>query len=463
MTITDASRALREGHVSSTELVRDSLERIERLNPRLNAFITVTAEDALRRAKETDTLRSEGQACGALCGIPIALKDVFCTRGVRTTCGSKIFRDYVPDFDAAIAERLSDAGAVLIGKTGLHEFAYGITSNNPHFGTIRNPWNNDAIPGGSSGGSGVAVASNMVFTAMGSDTGGSIRIPAAYCGIVGLKPTSGRVSRFGVMPLDFSLDHMGPLTRSVRDAGLILNVIAGHDRRDDSSSRQPVEDYSPGAEIGLRGIRIGRPQNFFFDRVAEEVARSVGGAFSIAEQLGAEIVPVRFPDMEAMNVAARIILMCEASAVLGKYLDRRQDLGDDLRLLVEQGILLPATDYINAQRLRRGMQREFAKLWERVDVIFTPSAPVTAPPIGGITVEIDGEAEDIRMASTRFVRPFNLLGLPAISIPCGLSASRMPIGLQIITKAFAEAKLLRVAAGMEDAIGFQEWLPLDHV
>lgn len=459
MTLTGAALALREGQVSSVELVRESLQICAHLNPQLNAFITICADAALERAGHLDQLRAEGASCGPLCGIPVALKDVFCTAGVRTTCGSKIFQDYVPDFDSAVAAKLEEAGAVLIGKTGLHEFAYGITSDNPHFGTIRNPWKPAAIPGGSSGGSAVAVASRMVFAAMGSDTGGSIRIPAAFCGTVGLKPTSGRVSRFGVLPLDFSLDHMGPLTRSVADAAMILNVIAGHDERDDTSSRQSVDNYTPAVSGSLRGVRIGWPVSFFLDRVDAAVRESVLAAGRLAEQLGAEIVPVKLPDIAALNVVGRLIQMCEASAVLGRFFHRREDFGDDLRLLVEQGLLLSATDYINAQRLRRKMQREFASVWTRVDCLFTPSAPITAPRIGESLVEIEGEREDTRMASTRFARCFNVLGLPAISLPCGIS-NGMPIGLQIVAEAFHERELLRIAVLMEEALGFRGAVPL---
>lgn len=454
MTITEASRALKNREVSSVELVRLSLDSVERLNPKLNAFITVTAKSALRQAEEMDRLLASGDPCGPLCGIPIALKDVFCTRGIRTTCGSRIFADHVPDYDSAVTEKLTAAGAILIGKTGLHEFAYGITSNNPHFGTIRNPWDPERIPGGSSGGSGAAVASRMVFAAMGTDTGGSIHIPAAYCGTVGLKPTSGRVSRFGVMPLDFSLDHVGPLTRSVGDAALILNVIAGYDQRDDTSSLHPVEDYTPPANGSLRGVRVGWPENFFLERVDPEVESAVRHAATVVTDLGADVIPVQLPDIANINLVGRIILMSEASALLERFLDRREEFGDDVRLLLQQGCLLPATYYINAQRLRRRMQREFASLWNRVDCLFTPSTPLTAPIITETSVAIAGEPEDVRMASTRFARAFNVLGLPAISIPCGISRAGMPIGLQIITKAFAEKPLLRIACALEEALGF---------
>jgi aspartyl-tRNA(Asn)/glutamyl-tRNA(Gln) amidotransferase subunit A len=458
MTVLEAQSALRAGKVSSEELVRDSVARIERLEPELNAFITVTAESAIDRAREIDGARAGGEDCGELAGIPVALKDLFHVRGVHTTGGSKAFAGPVADFDSAVTEKLTAAGAVLIGKTGLHECAYGITNNNPHFGAVHNPWDTTRIPGGSSGGSAAAVAAGMVFAAMGTDTGGSIRIPSSYCGTVGLKPTFGRVSKFGVMPLGFSLDHMGPLTRTVRDAALLLQAIAGTDSRDDTSSRRPVEAYMPPVDASLKGLRIGWPVNFFFDRVQPDVASAVGRAGRLAEDSGAHVITIQLPDMQAMNTVGRVILLCEASAVLGRV--DRESLGEDVRLLVEQGLLLAATDYIDAQRLRRIMQRAFSRIWEEVDCFITPATPITAPPIGATEVEIAGEREDVRMASTRFARALNVLGLHAISIPCGLDDRGMPIGLQIISKAFSEAQLLHIAAGFEQLLGLGELIAI---
>ena len=316
----------------------------------------------------------------------------------------------MPGRDSAVYERLSAAGAVLMGKAGLQEFAYGVTCNNPHFGAIRNPRDASRIPGGSSGGSAAAVAADMVFFAMGSDTGGSIRIPAAYCGCFGIKPTSGRVSRYGVMPLDFSLDHMGPLTRTARDAGLVLNAIAGFDPRDDTSSRQPVPDCTGGA-AGLPGRRIGIPENFFMERIAPEVSAAFNAVLERAEAAGARLVPIRVPDPEEVNVVSRVILLSEASAALEPYLHRREDFGADVIALLDQGRLLSATDYINAQRLRRLCQREWAALWKQVDCIVTPTAPITAPKIGDTQIEIGGVPENVRLASTRLVRFVNVLGL----------------------------------------------------
>ena len=448
MTILQAASQLRTRKVSSVELTTASLDRIGKLNGKLNAFQTVLEETALARAREMDGELAAGRDRGPLHGIPVAVKDVYSTRGVRTTCGSKLFADFVPSIDAAVVEKLAAAGAVLVGKTAMHELAYGITSNNPHFGTVRNPWDPARIPGGSSGGSGAAVASGMVFMAMGSDTGGSIRIPASYCGTVGLKPTSGRVSRYGVRPLDFSLDHMGPLARSARDAAVVLDAIAGYDRRDDTSSRRPVDAYVPEEQPSLAGLRIGVPQNFYFDRVDPEVAASVQAMVQRAEALGARAVPVRVPDIAALNAVGRVILLAEASALMEPYLHRRAEFGADVLALLDQGRLLPATDYINAQRLRRAFMTEFGKVWTEADCLFTPCTPITAPCIGEATASIAGETEDVRLASTRLVRGLNVLGVPALALPSGLDNRGLPMSLQIVGKPWSEALLLKVAQAL---------------
>jgi len=457
--ILEASLLLRRREISAVELVRRSLEEIERGQARLNSFLTVRAEAALERARRLDQELAAGTLRGPLHGIPVAVKDVFSTRGVRTTCGSLLFADHVPDHDAAVVERLEAAGAVIVGKTGLHELAYGITSSNPHFGAIRNPWNPEHVPGGSSGGSGAAVAARQVFLAMGSDTGGSIRIPAAWCGCVGLKPTTGRVSRYGVMPLDFTLDHMGPLARSVRDAALALNILAGYDPRDPTSSRRAVEDYLPPPEVSLHGVRIGVPANFYFERLDPEAESAARGMVKRAAALGGEIVPVTVPDITALNTLGRVILLAEAAAVLSPYLSDRSKFGADVLALLDQGRLIPAADYINAQRLRRIAWREFAAVWKEADCLVTPTTPIPAPRIGQSHVTLDGAIEDVRLAATRYVRAINVLGLPALSIPCGFSGTGLPLGLQIIGKPFGEALVLRVGAALEDATDYHRRQP----
>ncbi len=453
MTIVEAGRRLRAREVSAVELLDDCLGRIAALNPSLRAFITVTEESAREAARQADRELERGLDRGPLHGIPVAAKDVFLTRGVRTTAGSRLLADYVPDHDAAAVERLAQAGAVLVGKTNMHELAYGITSANPHFGVVRNPRDPARIPGGSSGGSAVAVAAGMALAALGSDTGGSIRIPAAFCGVVGLKPTYGRVSRYGMLPLSFSMDHAGPIASSVRDAGLVLNAIAGYDSQDPTSSNVPVEDYLPAGEGSLNGVRMGLPENFYFERVTPEARAAVERAAEVAARDGAHIVRVRVPDMDAVNTIGRLLLLAEAAAALTPHLAERASLGDDVRALLDQGRLIPATDYVNAQRLRRIEQDKFRALWRHVDFLLTPTVPMGAPKIGETAVEIEGRFEDVRLAATRLVRGMDVLGLPALSLPCGLDSNGMPLGLQIIAPEFRESALLGVAAAIEGALG----------
>ena len=451
MNIIEASRALRSKKVSSVELTTQALDAISRLGSKLNSFLTVTGDLAKDQARQADAELAQGIDRGPLHGIPIAIKDVYETQGIRTTCGSKLFENYVPERDAAVVEKLRDAGAVSVGKTHMHELAYGVTSNNPHFGPVHNPWDLDRIPGGSSGGSGAAVGAGTVFMATGSDTGGSIRMPAAYCGTVGLKPTFGRVSRYGVLPLDFSLDHMGPLTRTVRDAAIVLNALAGHDPRDDSSSREPVRDYLPKERVEIGDVRVGIPENFYLERADAEVIAAVRAAAQTAAYLGARLVPVKVPDIAALNTVGRVILLVEASACMERYLDRRSDFGADVLALLDQGRLVAATDYVNAQRMRRVLRDEFQALFQTIDCMFTPTLPIAAPKIGQATIEICGQEEDVRLASTKFVRGINVLGWPALSLPCGFTTSGLPIGLQIIGKPFEEDLILRVGAAIEDA------------
>jgi aspartyl-tRNA(Asn)/glutamyl-tRNA(Gln) amidotransferase subunit A len=379
---------------------------------------------------------------GPLHGIPIAHKDNIFTRGVRTTSGSKIFADFVPDYDATIVSQLNDAGANMIGKAGLHEFAYGITSNNPHFGAIRNPWDTERIPGGSSGGSAAAVSAQLVPLATGSDTGGSIRIPASFCGVVGLKPTYERVSRRGVMPLGLTLDHAGLLARTVRDVALGFSLIAKH-----------ASGYVPAAHADLRGMRIGVPENFFVERIAPEVMLSFRAAVQTAAALGAHVTEIRLPDPEALNVVGRIAQLSEVSALLARYLDRRGEIGRDILVLVEQGRLIPAIDYLNAQRVRRVLARDFSKIWKNLDYLLTPATPITAPKIGDVTVEFGSFTEDVRNAATRLTRPFNVLGWPALVLPCGFSSAGLPIGLQAVAPPQQEDSLLQAGAALEDALG----------
>jgi aspartyl-tRNA(Asn)/glutamyl-tRNA(Gln) amidotransferase subunit A len=437
VTILEAGQALRSRTVSCLELTDQCLDHISKLNPRLNAFITVTAESARTQAQMLDSELANGRNRGPLHGIPIAHKDLISTKDVRTTSGSKLFRDYIPTADAPIVEKLTARGAVMLGKTGLHELAYGITSDNPHFGTIRNPRDPARIPGGSSGGAGVAVATDMAFLATGTDTGGSIRIPASFCGVVGLKPTYGLVDRSGIQPLGFSLDHIGPLTRTVADAGIALSAML-----DGNARLRP-------APASWQYIRIGLPENFYFTHVSSEVRDAVQRAAQAAERLGARVTQVKVPDIDALNDVGRVILLAEASAVYQPYFSRREDFGADVLALLDQGRLVPATDYINAQRIRKILVGEFHSLFSKIDCLLTPTTPTTAPLIGQKQVELDGEMMDTRLATTRLVRGINVLGFPALSMPCGKSAQGLPMGFQIIARPFEERLLLALGEALE--------------
>jgi aspartyl-tRNA(Asn)/glutamyl-tRNA(Gln) amidotransferase subunit A len=348
-----------------------------------------------------------------------------------------------------VVERLNAAGVVMMGKLNMHEMAYGITSANPHFGPVHNPWDVERSPGGSSGGSGAAIAAETVFVAMGSDTGGSIRVPASFCGTVGLKPTYGRVSRYGALPLSYSLDHMGPLARSVRDAAVVLDAIAGRDPRDPTSSRRPFLSCVPAEGCSVRGMTIGIPEAWFA-RLDPGVEGAVHAAIQLAAELGAVIKPVHLPPLEGLNAVARVILLAEASAQAEPHLAKRGQFGPDVLALFDQGRFLAATDYVNAQRLRRRLGAEFARLWREVECVLTPTTPNLAPRIGQTSVELGGAEEDVRLATTRLMRTYNLLGYPALSMPCGI-ASGLPVGLQLAAAPFQEAVLLRAAAALEDA------------
>jgi aspartyl-tRNA(Asn)/glutamyl-tRNA(Gln) amidotransferase subunit A len=444
MNVQEAAAGLRARKFSSREMVDESLRRIAAANPKINAFITVTEESARARAALADDELARGIDRGPLHGLPIAHKDLMMTRGVLTTAGSKIFADFVPQIDADVVKKLDDAGAVMVGKTNLHELAYGITSNNPHYGPVRNPWDVERITGGSSGGSGAALAADLVFLATGTDTGGSIRIPSSFCGTVGLKPTYGRVSTKGVIPLGITLDHIGPMTRYVRDAAISFNAM-----QDDSTG------YVPPAHVDIKGLRIGLPENFYFDRLDLDVAGAVRNAVQTLAALGARILDVRVPDIDALNTVGRIVLLVEAVANLRPHLHRRADFGADVLALLDQGRLLPAADYVDAQRLRKILIGEFSKLWSSVDCLLTPCTPTAAPKIGQTTMTVGGVEDDVRLATTRMMRGINVLGVPSLAMPCGFSGSKLPLGLQLLGAPKNEDMLLRIGAALEDVLALK--------
>lgn len=446
------AKLLRKKEVSPLDLVDALLARIERLNPALNAFITVVAESARRQARAAGKEIRRGNWRGPLHGIPISLKDNIWTHGIRTTAGSKILADFVPRADAEVASRLAAAGSILLGKTNLHEFAYGVTNENPHFGSTHNPYAQDRISGGSSGGSAAAVAAGLCFASVGTDTGGSIRIPSALCGIVGLKPTFGLVSLAGIVPLAESLDHAGPLTRSVADACIVLQAIAG-----EYPKGEAPPDYRKLRKDRPRKLRLGWPKQYFFERVDNEVRRAIEKAAKCFESLGARIEGVSLPRLADSVAPSTNIALAEATHYhesQGFYPARVKEYGEDVQERLEWGTKIRAVDYIHALSLRREVQREFDVAFERVDAILAPTTPIAAPSLGEDEVSIAGETEPVRAALLRLNRPANLTGHPAISIPCGFTAEGLPIGLQLIGPRWGEARLRAIALAYEEAT---EW------
>lgn len=450
LSLADAGEQIRRRALSPVELTRAYLDRIQQKDGDLLAYITVLRAEALAAATAAEQEIGQGRYRGPLHGIPIALKDLVMTRGVRTTCGSRILRDWVPESDATVASRLAEAGAVLLGKLNMHEFAYGPTGMNPHHGTPKNPWGPHRMPGGSSSGSAVAVAMGLCAGTLGTDTGGSIRIPASLCGIVGLKPTYGRVSRAGVIPLAWSLDHVGPMARTVTDAALLLQVLAGSDPADPSTATVPVPEYRQALQGDVRGLRLGLPKEYFFEKVDPEVRAAVLQAARALEGLGASVEEVSLPRIPHAGPAVFAIISSEATAYHEPYLKTRAaEYGADVRARLMTGQFVLATQYLKAQRARRIIRAEVDAALTRVDALLIPSTPIPAPRTDQREVTLDGSIEDARSWLTRCTRPINLTGHPALSIPCGLTAGGLPIGLQLVGRNFDEATLLRLGAAYE--------------
>ena len=428
MTVRELGAQIRARKISCAELVQKTLNDILERD-KFNSLITVTAEQALATARERDQELAAGKDRGPFHGIPIALKDLFYTKGVKTTAGSLVYKDFVPEYDAEVVKKLREAGAISIGKTNLHEIAFGITSKNPHFGFVKNPLDPNRLAGGSSGGSAALVGGEFLPMALGTDTGGSIRVPASFCGIAGLKPTYGLVSRHGVLPLAFSLDHVGPLGRTVDDCALALNAMVGG------------EDYNVPKPADLKGLRVG----VITDDC--DVMALVEGAIEKLKQLGAEVRPVETPNYAEMNATARVIQLAETAAIYENHRDKSQ-FGDDVWALLEQGRMIMGHEYVNGQRLRQVFRADFDKVWTQVDVLVGPTTPMTAPLLDENAVTIRGRQENVRMAATRLVRAINMLGEPALSIPCGKGANDMPAGLQVVARPFGEKTLVKVGKAL---------------
>jgi len=455
LSIPDAAASLRAGRLSAGALLEATLVRIEETEPRLNAYITVTAEHARRQAARADDELAAGRDRGPLHGIPIALKDLIDTAGIPTTGGSGFLRGRTPQQDARVVTRLAEAGAVLTGKLNLHEFAFGTTSANPHFGAVRNPWDTERSPGGSSGGSAAAVAVGSATATLGSDTGGSIRIPAALCSVVGLMPTYGRVSRRGVIPLSWSLDHVGPLARSVEDAALVLNAIAGYDPGDPGSAREPVPDAASELGRGIEGLVVGLPRDPLWLDLEEGVRAACEEAVETLRAQGCELREVELPLLAEMRRMERgrfhRALLAEAGAYHARWLRSHPgEYGDDVRASLERVSRVSAATYINAQRMSRLLIEEARQVFSQVDVLVSPTTECTAPTIA------EG---DLGARLARLTAPYDVTGIPAVSVPCGVDAAGLPVGLMIGARHFDEVTLCRAAHAYEQATAWHERRP----
>lgn len=463
LSLAEISRRIHAGEVSSRDVTQVILERIERLNPSINAFITILAEEALHEAGGADHLLKAEHDLGSLHGVPLAVKDLFATRGVRTTAGSKILADWTPEADATAVMRLRQAGAIILGKLNMDEFAFGGTTENAHYGPTRNPWDLERSPGGSSGGSAAAVAASMAYAALGTDTAASVRNPAHFCGIVGFKPTYGRVSLTGVVPLAWSMDHVGPLARTVEDAALVLQAIAGHDPKDGTSSQRPVPDYTAHLDDPIDGLRIGVLRGYFWEPIQPAIDRAVETAIDTLRSLGAQVRNVELPLADDLFPALfNTLLPAEAAAYHQRWLNERpNDYGPAILDRLLPGAAVPAVDYVNAQRARSIIQDETRELMRSVDLLVMPTVPYTAARLGQIMVEVgDGEME-ASTARTRNLFPFNVLGLPALSVPCGFDDHGLPIGMQIVGRAFDEETVLRAGHAYQKATDWHTKRPPD--
>jgi aspartyl-tRNA(Asn)/glutamyl-tRNA(Gln) amidotransferase subunit A len=456
LSITEAAELIRTRQLSPVELTRSVLDRIDAVDGRVKAYVTVLHDQAMAEARSAEQEIADGKYRGPLHGIPVAIKDLFDTAGILSTSSSRVRAAHVPTRDAAAVERLHAAGAVMVGKTVTHEFAYGVISS-----PTCNPWNLDHIPGGSSGGSGAALAADECLGALGTDTGGSIRIPSAVNGVAGIKPTYGRVSKYGVASLAWSLDHVGPMGKTVADLAIMLGALAGRDPRDSSTARAPVDNYEARLQAGVQGLRLGLPTNYFFDDCDPAVASAVRTAAQVLRNLGAEVQEVSIPDLELAPAAEFAICIPEASAYHQNALRRQpDDYGADVRLLLEAGELYLATHYLKAQRVRTVIRAGMRRAFDGLDGMLTPTLPRPAARHDQTGFpRSNGAEEPVINAYVRTCCPFNLTGLPALSIPCGFTSQGLPIGLQIAGRPFDESMVLRVGQAYEGATDWHRRSP----
>ena len=434
--------------ISPVELTKTVLDHAETNNEQINAYINISRQDAETSAKKAEEEIVNGNYRGMYHGIPMGIKDNIYFKDEVTTMASKIHENFVSDYDATVVKKLRDAGVIFTGKLNMHEYAWGITNNNPHYGACRNPWDLEKIPGGSSGGSGAAVAADMSVASLGTDTAGSIRIPSSACGIVGLKPTHGRVSKYGCYPLAWSLDHIGPMTKTVKDAAGLMNVIGGYDKNDPTSVDVPVDNYLD-FNGDVKDLVIGVNEDYFFNQVDSDIEKLVRQSIQSLVDQGAKVEEVKIPSLQYAEWAELVTSLSEASAIHHTdLLKRPDDFGHDIRLLFELGELPSAVDYLQAQQVRRQLKQDFAKAFEEVDLLISPTLPVIPPSIGEDFADLNGKKVDLIDSIIRFTGPGNLTGLPALSIPCGTKGN-MPVGLQIMGPAFSEKAILNAGYALE--------------
>jgi len=461
--LSELADRIADGRATSVQTTEACLARIEAWQPRTNAFLRLDREGALKRARAMDAEIAAGKRRSKLHGVPMAHKDLYYRRGELSTAGSAIRRDWRAPFTATVLKRLDAAGAVELGFVNMAEFAAGPTGHNVHFGHCRNPWDGARVTGGSSSGSGAAVAARMVYGSLGSDTGGSIRLPASACGVVGIKATYGRVSRYGAAARSWSLDHVGPLTRTARDNARMLAVVAGHDPDDSTTSEKPVPDYEALLEGGMSGLTIGLALPHALVPVDAQVAAAVEAAADTLGRLGAHITKATLPDFTALYRAAEVIVKSEAAAMHRSWMEKQpQDYANQVRTRMEAGFFIPATQYIDALRLRAHFVREFlATAMDGVDAVLLPAIPFPLPTIEETDTEKSGGPATLAMVArfTGLTRPFNTLGLPALSVPCGFDGNGAPIGLQLVGRAFEEALLYRIAHAYQGATNHHRKVP----
>ena len=466
LTIKHLSKLIASHEISSLELVDACIERIEKLNPKLNAFITILDQPARRKAQHADSLIKQGKYLGPLHGIPISLKDLIYIKGVRSTSGSKILADFVPDYDSTITRSLREAGAVIIGTNNLHEFASGITGINPHYGPSKNPWDPSRMSGGSSGGSAVAVSSGMSLASIGTDTSGSIRVPSSLCGIFGLKPTYGRISKHGVMPLAPSIDHIGPLAKSAWDIAAVLKVVAGYDTCDTSSANVPVPDYlreisssdKRNNNYSSNKFKVGIPKQFFFDIIEPKVMEIFREFVDRLRGCGIAAANVDVDGTEKIFETWRPIRLSESAAIHSEWIaSRRQDYGQDVIRMLDKGLEITAVDYIKALLKRRQEIKDaFLKAMSEYDALLVPTTIIPAPFLDEVEVNIEGRTTEVYFSLSRLTTVFNITNLPALNIPAGLVDSKLPVGVQLVGRPFDEARILKIAYRYEQYYDLDE-------